>query len=457
MRISWFQVEGYKNLRTPARLDALGPLNALHGDNNVGKSNLLESILLLFVGLGAVRDEGEQGPSLDERYARGEPAEDTAPDGRPPRRAVRSFHWFASRGMSPDDIFDRSDARPITLQASLSVDPREGDPDWMRAPIEVALRLTRGDEEVAVEVVRLSRADGADLAGGGGEAAVMDQAFSLALARLVKRSRGREIVPRFALIRADRTIATGDTAEGAPLAAREPLPQELARALHDAEVATDGRQARFQRFIASLEAFRPIVGPGQWRMRYDRATDRAELWLDSGGEHIPLRLMGSGVQQLAALLAHLLMTGADIVAVEEPELNLRWTAQRVLRDVLHQIVGGGEGPSQILLASHSGQFEDQTPVYFLTRAEGGARVHKQSAAEARLFLHPEGPPPPPGFHGVPGYVTTEGLVEVPPFVREGLGLASGGGVVFARGEDGHYRLLTDEQYADLFEERGPSS
>jgi hypothetical protein len=44
MRLERFRVQGYKNFRAPLQLADLGRFNVLHGDNNVGKSNLLESI-----------------------------------------------------------------------------------------------------------------------------------------------------------------------------------------------------------------------------------------------------------------------------------------------------------------------------------------------------------------------------------------------------------------------------
>ena len=51
-----------------------------------------------------------------------------------------------------------------------------------------------------------------------------------------------------------------------------------------------------------------------------------------------------------------------------------------------------------------------------------------------------------------GYVSSEGLVKLPEYVRQTLQIEQGGGVVFIKRHDnGHIELLTNDQYFDLFE------
>src|SRR5580700_3644751 len=59
MLLRRFSVQGYKNLQQPIVLDDLGPINVIHGPNNVGKSNLLQAIDLLFRCLLKRGKEGE--------------------------------------------------------------------------------------------------------------------------------------------------------------------------------------------------------------------------------------------------------------------------------------------------------------------------------------------------------------------------------------------------------------
>lgn len=455
MRLLQFQVQGYKNFRAPVRLDDLGRFNVIHGDNNVGKSNLLESIGLFFVAIQALREEARGGPGIAERYTQGVRGNEPASAARPPGVAVRSFDYLAREGYPLNDIFDRRDPRPILLEAQIQLDHDAGDLAWLAQPIQVCIRLEWGEEEVSIGLTRLQCVGSdlvlldADMPAGGG-------ALGLVLDRLAPRVRGKLRAPRFALIRADRTTLGGPPEETDPHAPREPLSPGLAALLHDAENATDGRRARFKTFVAALEHFRDLVGPGQWLMRYDTTAERAELVLDSGLVRFPLRLMGSGIQQIAALCARLVMTGADVLAVEEPELNLRWSTQRALRAVLREVVDSPESPLQLFLTSHSAQFEEEPTFYWLSRADDGPQVHRKPIAEATLYTQPDAAAPPSGLRAPLGYLTREGVVQVPSEVQQALKLSHGGGVLFVLGKDGHYRMLTNDQYADLFEERETS-
>jgi AAA15 family ATPase/GTPase len=48
MRLSSFRVRGFKNLTREVVLEDLGPVNVLHGPNNVGKSNVLQAMQMFF-------------------------------------------------------------------------------------------------------------------------------------------------------------------------------------------------------------------------------------------------------------------------------------------------------------------------------------------------------------------------------------------------------------------------
>src|SRR5262249_31952329 len=132
---------------------------------------------------------------------------------------VRSLDYFAARGFPPDDIFDLHGARPIELRAQFGLD--EGD-------LDVVLSLTRHEDELLIKVVRLTREDGTELAEADGSKPETER--SRLLEQLGPRRRGDAIEPRFALIRADRTIAAEPAPkpeEASPLATREPLPRDL--------------------------------------------------------------------------------------------------------------------------------------------------------------------------------------------------------------------------------------
>lgn len=459
MRLQWFEIRGYKNIRDPLRLEELGRLNVLHGDNNVGKSNLLESIGLFFMLLQTVRQNLQGTVSRAESFARRTPPDALMAEGLGALSTVRSFAYFTDNGFPPGEIFNLQDARPIELEASVRLeagDVENGDPSWFTEALELGFRLERREDEILIALVRLRRADGTQLAvdAESGTEPSVERVFE----RLGWRRRGRGVEPRFALIRADRTlVGARREEEAAPLATREPLPKDLGLALYDADTADDPvLRERFRRFLSALERFRDLLGDGQWRIRYDRQADQSELFYDTGTTRVPLRLMGSGIQQIVSLTARLMMTGADIVAVEEPELNLRYTAQRRLWEILSDLVGG-QTPSQLLLTSHSPAFEAEEMFYALKRSPNGPRVERRPRKEAADFTQFTLHTPPGGASAPQSYVTTEGLVLVPAQVRETLGLENGGGVVFVREKNaGHYRMLTNAQFLDMLEPRKTS-
>jgi hypothetical protein len=446
MWLEWFEVQGYKNFRAPLRLENLRRFNVLHGDNNVGKSNLLESIGLLFVALGALRDEATGRTSVGEAFAR-----TSAPAAREgTKTAVRTDSYLSERGLPPEDIFDFQSQGPITLRASLRPDLATDDPPSAAGPIEVALRIERRPEGAAISLTRLVPAGGPDLA------TAPDGEAARVLYRLGPRVEARTVEPRFLLIRADRSVVSDPPADDAgPLVAREPMPPDLALALHEAEVTKGVPRRRFERFLAALEHVRSLVGEGRFRMHYDTKIERAELYLERGSELIPLRLMGSGVQQAAVLAGRLAMAGPAVVAIEEPELCLRWPAQHRLRDMLRELCTGDEGPGQLFVTSHASAFEFEPTFYGLTAGASGPEVRRRPKEEAPRFLDPEVERPPEGARAPLSYVTRDGLLRVPDDVRRALGVADGGGVTFAEGKDGLFYMLGDAQLLDMIEPGAP--
>lgn len=100
MRLTWFEVEGDKNIRDPLRLDELSSINVLHGDTNVGKSNLLEAIGLFFVLLQTLREDDGGHLRLSESFARRSPPEGVG-TGPAARHRNRTFsHLFGRPRLS---------------------------------------------------------------------------------------------------------------------------------------------------------------------------------------------------------------------------------------------------------------------------------------------------------------------------------------------------------------------
>lgn len=444
MRLRWFEVQGYKNIEGRARLDEIGRFNVLHGDNNVGKSNLLESIGLLFVALRALREEAGSGPGLVESITRPALPIDW-------KIAYRSGKYFAQRGFAVEDIFHVATQEPIEITAHVVFDPAD------RAPheaVEIAVSIERREDDATISLRRLKLLSGDDLAIGESK-----DAAALVLERLSPRPSGKIAEPRFLLIRADRTVISEPPVDDtAPLGARESLPPPLALALHDAELSRGPSRERFDRFLAAIEHARDLVGEGRWQMRYYPAEERADLVLErprpGGADMIPLRLMGSGVQQLAAIAGELAMTRAAVVAIEEPELNLRWSAQHKLREMMRALVGGATGPAQLFVTSHAAAFEFEQQFYAITAGPKGPEVQRRPSSEAPRLLDPEVQRPADGARAPLSYVTSDGLVRVPDDVRAALGVMHGGGVTFVDDKEGRFSMLSDAQLWAMVEPPG---
>jgi hypothetical protein len=295
MRLTSFEVQGFKNLVAPVKLDELGPINVLHGANNVGKSNLLRAIEVFFRLLGTpTRWQAARG------YF----------DSDPER--------FPSLGSPVADLFNYAAPAPIRMSASVNVDVGA-------LPLDGLEKVITGSRVVAA-LSLVSLADRRELALTIDPFRVGDRAVGstpeTALARIAKLLQARALGPRgVAHVDVHRDI------------------DQAVDALYDASSSTDRKQAlQWERFVEVMASFRDILGDGRFLAVLPRGEQHARLLYETPTMRIPLHALGSGVQQIVALFGHLLTCGAAIVTVEEPELNLRWSLQERVRDALRNLV-----------------------------------------------------------------------------------------------------------------------
>jgi hypothetical protein len=182
--------------------------------------------------------------------------------------------------------------------------------------------------------------------------------------------------------------------------------------------------------------FEDILGKGAFVVTYDRNSNTANLLYQTASARIPFRLLGSGVQQIAALVGDILMTPASLVGIEEPELNLRYSMQERLREVFLKMVGAPGGPSQLFLTSHSPAFESGPTFYFMTPSAEGPVVERRKVEDARVAVDFPADVAPAEGNAVRCYISTEGVVRVPARVMNAVGLPQGGGVMFVERDGG---------------------
>ncbi len=408
MRLSSFKVRGFKNLTREVALEELGPVNVLHGPNNVGKSNVLQAMQVFFRVLRLSKDVSLGLPVSIEENA-----------------------WIPSFGVARFDAFNLEQPAPITMAATIDLEESDltraaiaVNPTIERVTIEVTLRWM--GTQVDCQVTRFDW----------GPKPVRDTGLLRQLAHMISYSfafafRG-QLSDRFTLIGVDRV-------------ASHPA---LALRFYDAKESDDLAEVRrWERFVESMRLFEDILGKGAFVVTYDRSANAANLLYQTANARIPFRLLGSGVQQIAALVGDVLMTPASLVGIEEPELNLRYSMQERLREVFLQIVGAPGGPSQIFLTSHSPAFESGPTFYFMSPTPDGPVVERRKVEDARVAVDFPADVAPPEGNAVRCYISTEGVVRVPQRIMSAVGLPQGGGVMFVE-RDGAVEMMSDERFVD---------
>lgn len=397
MRLLSFRVQHFRNLTAPIELAELGAFNLLHGDNNVGKSNLLQAMELFLKLLAFLPPNAE------------------------PNRVEGS--WLAPH-------FNLARPFAIELAAELSTSEAELATGGIAAPaledvskINVALRLERTGPtwaDLQVKHLRFGR---------GGELTPVPPLF--------------QYRNQLASFLSTRALGGGRLVE----AARSQLTSTV-DALYDAHVSPDRVEAeRWTRFEEGMATFREVLGEGRFVPVLPRGAQSAELYFETATMRVPVRSLGTGVQQVIAVLGTLLTSGASVVFLEEPEAHLRWTRQRQLREALASLVGKPGAPEQLFVTSHSGAFETEETFFAMTRGPEGPIVQRRPAREAvRIVGTADDVPQPLRSAKVPTYLTSEGVLQLPRDIRAAIGLEHGGGVAFIDKKDKTVELMADDTF-----------
>lgn len=425
MRLKRYRIHGYKNLTAPVELDALGPINVLHGDNNVGKSNVLQSMEWLFELLGS----GMKAREVTNDVAFELP--------------IVSGSTYGKR-FEEEQVFNLRSPIPVVWEVALEIESADLSAMGVHPPeaFEVCLRATLVKQS-ATYMFSASFGDPHPV-----PSPLLDT-LPAVVARGFSRSTDRRAAA-FSLV--DTWRRTRSDAGEADSPRGDMVPQSQIVGLFDAREAFEPHlRAPWDSFQRAMESLAETLDGGRIIVSYERQTQRARMLWERGDTRIPVSLLGSGFQQVIALVARLANTNAPLVAIEEPELNLRYTLQLTLRDVLKALVGGERGVRQLFVTSHSPAFETGDHFYWMAVGPHGPTVTRRSvsvAAEATamqaLLQVPEGRAP-------TAYVTSEGLTRVPQSVSRALGLEGGGAVYFHRpAPDGPYQFLSEREFFALW-------
>lgn len=442
MRIQRFEVQGYKNLSKPLVLDDLGPIVSIYGDNGVGKSNLVEALV---AAVQVLLVDGYGGQTL---------------------RDGLKVEWPFQLGGYPtwkSEVLHVSSGAPVALGVSVeaSLAPEDVVHIFQRGRLLVRSTLVMTTPGAGPTVARAEQTNNlvhenvtlgskpwSALTTAGWNDKTRPNLFEHPANGTPhsKRAGGRII----AVIQLDRSFLGDGVAERHH--DRGIIPNHLALALNDLRDSRDAAERRrWEAFVRHAGSLAEVTGNGRINLIFDREKLRAELVLDTPNARLPIHLLGSGAQQLLALLAAVLTAGTPIVAIEEPELNLRADRQRMLLELLQRLVDDPDGPSQFFLTTHSPAFATRDAFWLKATPEGPEiqRVGIEQVAKVAQ-VSALGVPPVLG-DALTGFVEPDGATRLPAFALAHLGMTHGGGVVVSPNEQpGSVTVWSDEAWVAAF-------
>lgn len=416
MQLLEFEVHGFKSLYD-CKLTDLQSINVFHGENNVGKSNLLEAMELFFRILSLFDEQG-----------------------------VSSSHSFSGSAFQKhfglaEDIFSWDGDRIITLRGRMLLDldlhrvHLEEDAHRI-SQLEIVLRIAPRMDGIEVRLIELETEEGSVLS--------REDIYQLQTVEALIR----ESLSKFGFyrIRFDRRLTT----ESAPTGARpdeitplDPSGSNLKERLFWASVSDDPLERRAFRQVLrplfanpplSLGTLQPVARPGA----------PFDLQLETAERSIPIDQLGSGIQQLALLGGMIALSQCWIVAIEEPEINLSWPTQKKLKGILSNMVADTDvAPSQFFISSHSPLFEFHENFFKVEMVDGRTVVtpvpNKEREQLFDVFTVPEG-------RGT--MIRSGNAVVLPDYVLETLGVSQGDAIYFHRDGD-RFQVLSGAQYEEL--------
>ncbi|MFH1883327.1 MAG: AAA family ATPase [Planctomycetota bacterium] len=96
---------------------------------------------------------------------------------------------------------------------------------------------------------------------------------------------------------------------------------------------------------------------------FSKEGDEIEVMVKEKNVRLPISRLGSGYQQIIYIIANLVLNKKKMMGIEELEINLSPTAQKMVFEKLkYHIYKGSDLISQIIITSHSNYFKGRTDV-----------------------------------------------------------------------------------------------
>ncbi len=419
MQIESFHIQGFKSL-ADVKVEGLSDINVFYGLNDVGKSNILQGLALwldLFFKIQNTSAE-RQAMYIDEKF------------GPLPFRLGNNAQLGNKNHLNFQVQMNWEEIDPIW------VDIRH----WLRG-LEQS-----GQHEFSYPISMISQI----------QTEIRHQIDRQALTNLVKsqimflddrnelvhNSNFYKLKPPTSLI---HIIQANRRFQAEKLGRTNDLgiitDQNLKQALFDAYLSRDLQQKQQLTVIKDVLA-EPPFNLGELDIALDPETSQIDIGFIRPHGRIPLENLGTGVQQLLLMLGQIFLNNYDIVAIEEPEMNLSPDYQKHFLTLLRKLM---QDPAtklkQLFISSHSPYFEFAENFFDVTMDERGTtQVRKRPLAERKTYF--------PDFD-LPGEDSVARLnsmnqVELYADVIQDLGLTRGDMVFFIKNEDSNRWELYSE-------------
>jgi hypothetical protein len=208
---------------------------------------------------------------------------------------------------------------------------------------------------------------------------------------------------------------------------------ELAEALFQLRTSFNPQdRERWRTFTQLMERFATLRGREVSVDRLARNSS-AELTFEERGKSVlALKELSSGEQQLVRLCAATVLLNSSILAIEEPELSLDSTNQRLFKELLREQINAGLR-DQAIIESHVPTFDDGPSVIRFSRGPAGETVVSRAPAtddanrrELEERAKTQG--------AAAQWVTRDGYTQLPAVMRGDLNLTNGGHLWFLKGK-----------------------
>lgn len=320
MRLTSFRARGFRSLRD-VEISELRPFSIFYGRNGAGKSNVLAAVQTLFQLL-EVRTRPDQ-PWLMEMMDR---------------------PWFVPKENRLDRRNRNRDMKNHQLRLGARVELK--DEELLKLTVELSYDWNR--HTLTIESARGDRRDGSVVGHHRPELQsllhqVATECFSMVDA-----------------VRSPRAESGQTTGKDVSQLLHE---GQLAHALLGAQHHGDRRiRKRYQQLREVLRG-EPFCRP-PFDIITDARTGSVEIIESHDDGDVPLELAGLGIAQVYAIVAHILLAGTRVVAIEEPEAHLHSPSSGLsLRMLLERMVNE-HYIDQLFIATHSNLFDLDPEFYF---------------------------------------------------------------------------------------------